>query len=127
MSPVKRVFRIETANGHGICHSAGLCGDYHREAGGECPANSFGKHNMDAALACRGWNGYRYAFPSLDAARRWFPSDVGRQVMANHGGHVVEYEVPVREQIIPDLKGQQVLFPYGNAKRVAEHDLVTLV
>lgn len=122
---MSRVFRIEAANGHGICHSAGLCGDYHRAAGGQCPANSFGDRRIDAFLACHGLNAYRYAFPSLDAARRWFPVDTGRQVMKEHGGRVVEYAVS--DDVIPDMKGMQVLFNYETAKRVAVHDLVTLV
>lgn len=119
------VFRIETAQGHGICHAHGLCGDYHARVGGKCPANSFGVHNVDAVFACAGMNQYRYAFPSLAAARAWFPADDGRQVMKEHGGQIVEYAVSGK--VIPDTKGAQCLFDYAAATRIATHDLVTLV
>lgn len=122
-----RVFRIETKTGRGICAAGtGICDDYHQAAKGpHCLGTCFGAVKCEKLAAFRAvLCGWKFAFPSIDAARAWFPEQVGRQAMEDHGAHIVEYEVDDVD-IQHDKGDHQVIFDVENATKVAVHSVVT--
>lgn len=121
---MERVFRIEHKDGSGICEGAnGLCAIYHKNSDHKrgCGIDTcFGKQQHEAGMLVflMGW---KFAFPSLEALKKWFPLREGRCAMKENGAFLVEYEVDA--PALHDVGNHQVIFDALNARRVAEHNL----
>lgn len=116
------VFRIETDKGCGVCQSSGLCKKYHTVCASPCLDYGFkDEHTVARRMFDDGW---KFAFPSIDALKTWFPDEKGREVMKRNTARVVEYEAP--DDSIEGIKDTQVLFDFPKAKKVGEYDVVTL-
>lgn len=115
------VFRIETATGCGACQSSGLCQKYHTVC--ETPCLDYGFTDEGQVAERMFGEGWKFAFPSMDRLKAWFPDQKGREVMKASTAHIVEYETTDE---IEGNRGTQVLFNFPKAKRVAEYDVVTL-
>lgn len=121
-----RVFRMETASGAGICYSeTGICDAYHAasDKAHTCHrCTTFGE-TKDEASFCVYALGWKFAFPSLEAAKKWFPEETGRAAMAAKGCQLVEYEVA---DILTDERAHSCIFDIKNATKIATRDLVTM-
>lgn len=129
-----KVYRIEhRETGKGICQVMGnrSCFVYRMAAMMAGEPNEFEHDTMPCrAEECKvfeadtGPDGahMRYAFPTLEALRTWFPGPKGRQAMARTGVQGVVYEV---EELVGNGPWQ-VVFDLRKAKKVGSFDLVDL-
>ena len=123
------VYRIENAStGKGICEVMGskLCPIYRKAA--ERGMEETEHCTMPCkAEQCKSWIAdvghdkahMRYAFPTMDALRNWFPSVKGRQAMVAAGARGQLFEVP---ELV--AKGPfQVIFDMRLASPMGEFDI----
>ena len=117
------VYRIETADGKGVCRAMGspLCRLYALTGSREVERCSFDDPTYKEYRLCQDKH-MRFAFPSLDALRSWFPSAQGRALMERHGAMLVPYTVEKLELASP----YQCIFDRSTATRGEPLDLATL-
>jgi hypothetical protein len=115
-----KVYRIETADGKGVCRVMGskLCALYNLPAGDENEHDGFEGslecHNHAALLCQHPYN--VFGFPSLDRLHEWFPNAQGRALMHAAGAKCMAYEVPTVEA----SNGYQVIFDKRTSTSVEE-------
>jgi hypothetical protein len=118
-----RVFRIEQANGRGICAATGspLCNIYYNACGDENEHCSFcySCHNRKVWDSMDSDPNLVFAFPTMWALHSWFPQARGRKLMEANGARGVEYEVASTE-----MHSQfQCVFDKSKATKVREFPL----
>lgn len=121
------LYRIETADGKGICttvqqhdnpKSKSVCSLYQAK----CPHQEH-EHSVFSAkdepkacyLTCQ--KHWQYAFPTIKALEEWFPNAEGRKIMQAAGASVIEYTT--QGEVMSN--GYQALFDKQRAFQTGKH------